>query len=165
MNIVFLDYDGVVNTPMWSPDGKHCKYNLPNDGKVNNFQAVQWVSEFCQKYNYDIVVTSTWRLGDPKYADYLKNAGLRDGIKILGKTPSIRKEPHSIRGDEIKAYLKEHPEIKNFLIFDDDSDMGSLIDHLVKCDCFVGFTEREFIKAEKMHEKFMETSTTRPIKK
>ena len=64
MNVVFLDFDGVVNTPWWSRDESgdlKCKYNFPFDGKVNNWQAVQWVSEFCEKYNYDIVISSTWR--------------------------------------------------------------------------------------------------------
>lgn len=45
--VIFLDYDGVVNTPMWDTDGKHCSYAHPGDNKVNNFQAVQWLSEAC----------------------------------------------------------------------------------------------------------------------
>ena len=59
--VLFLDYDGVVNTPMWNEKGTICRYNMPKDGKVNNFQAVQWISEFCQKFHFQIVVTSTWR--------------------------------------------------------------------------------------------------------
>ena len=61
--VVFLDYDqdGVVNTSMWNGKGTRCTYNFPSDNKVNNFQAVQWLSEACQKFHYDIVVTSTWR--------------------------------------------------------------------------------------------------------
>lgn len=54
MNVLFLDYDGVVNTPMWDDDGKRCTFNFPSDNKVNNFQCVQWVSEFCQRYDYKI---------------------------------------------------------------------------------------------------------------
>lgn len=36
MNIVFLDYDGVVNTPMWSDDGKYCRYGMPSDNKFKD---------------------------------------------------------------------------------------------------------------------------------
>ena len=56
LNVVFLDYDGVVNTPMWElRDGKwKYRHHQTYDGKVNNQQAVQWVSEFCEKYGYDI---------------------------------------------------------------------------------------------------------------
>lgn len=150
MNVVFLDYDGVVNTPMWDEDGKHCRYNSASDNKVNNFQAVQWVSEFCQKYNYDIVVTSTWRFQD-NYKDCLINGGLHDGIKILGRTPHIF---HRSRGDEIQMYIDSHPKIEKFLIFDDDSDMGNLKEHLVKTDTTVGFSMVSYESAFRKHINF-----------
>jgi hypothetical protein len=149
MNVVFLDYDGVVNTPMWDASGKHCKYNSASDNKVNNFQAVQWVSEFCQKYKYGIVVTSTWRYKD-NYKDCLINGGLRDGIPILGKTPYLF---NRTREFEIQMYLDSHPEIENFLIFDDDLDMGELRDHLIKTNTTVGFTLVNYESATKRHQK------------
>jgi hypothetical protein len=148
MNVVFLDYDGVVNTKMWSPDGKKCTYNYPEDNKVNNFQCVQWVSEFCEKYEYSIVVTSTWRV-ENNYKDCLINGGLREGITIIGKTPYLAGEP---RSTEIAQYLANHPHITNFLIFDDEDDLGPLNDHLVKCNPNTGFGQDEFTKAEMMHE-------------
>ena len=74
MNVVFLDYDGVVNTPLWDSEGKYCTYGFPEDNKVNNFQCVQWVSEFCQKFRYSIVVTSTWRF-ESNYKECLINGG------------------------------------------------------------------------------------------
>lgn len=149
-SVVFLDYDGVVNTPMWSANGKRCSFGFPSDNKVNNFQCVQWVSEFCQKFGYSIVVTSTWRF-DNNYKECLINGGLRDGIKILGRTPNIN---NANRGAEIQQYLTDHPEIESFLIFDDETDMGELIDHLVKCNPYVGFGLAELEKAEKLHKKF-----------
>ncbi len=92
MNVLFLDYDGVVNTPMWDETGEKCTYNFPQDNKVNNFQCVQWVSEFCQKYGYSIVVSSSWRNRE-NYRECLLNGGLRDGIEILGKTPNLPGSP------------------------------------------------------------------------
>lgn len=148
MNILFLDYDGVVNTPIWDRMGNHCSYANPFHNKVNNFQAVQWVSEFCQKYDYSIVVTSTWRSGK-NYKQCLINGGLRKGIKILGKTKRL---DNHCRGDEILLYINEHPEVENFIILDDDSDMGDLKNHLIKCNSYVGFTLVEFLKAKELHE-------------
>ena len=107
--VIFLDYDGVVNTAMWNDNGTKCKYNFPKDNKVNNFQAVQWISEFCQKCGYDIVVSSSWRT-DSNYKECLVNGGLRDGIKILGKTPDFC--GYQSRGAEIEYYIETHPEIK-----------------------------------------------------
>lgn len=151
-NVVFLDYDGVVNTPMWeNREGTwKCRYGQTFDGKVNNAQAVQWVSEFCEKYGYDIVVTSTWRLSND-YDACLIQAGLRRGIEILGRTPSLFGKP---RGDEITQYLKENPDITGYLIFDDDADMGPHMDHLVQCDPWTGFGHADFLRAEELHRKF-----------
>ncbi len=149
-NVVFLDYDGVVNTPMWDNNGKHCRYNFPRDNKVNNFQCVQWVSEFCEKFGYDIVVSSSWRT-DANYKECLINGGLRKDIKILGRTPATFKYS---RGREIQMYLDEHPEIENFLIFDDEDDMENLSDHLVLCNTAYGFCMPEYSKAEMLHHKF-----------
>lgn len=154
MNVVFLDYDGVVNTPMWDADGKHCRFNFPEDNSVNNFQCVQWVSEFCQKYGYSVVVSSTWRM-DKNYIDCLRNGGLREGVEVVGKTP-VHRHDHATRGGEIDAYLKEHPEINRFLIFDDEDDFDyfpELREHLVLCDTDLGFGLTEFYKAERLHEK------------
>ena len=147
-NVLFLDFDGVVNTPIWNELGTECRYGNPFGGKVNNFQAVQWVSEFCEKFDYGIVVTSTWRR-DPKYPVYLRQGGLRENIQILGRTPSL---DDVCRGDEIQAYLDEHPEIENFIIFDDENDMGHLKNHLIQCHSLIGFTMREFYKAKELHE-------------
>lgn len=150
MRVVFLDYDGVVNTPMWDESGEHCRFAFPQDNKVNNFQCVQWVSEFCQKYGYDIVVSSTWRF-DENYKECLVNGGLRSGINIIGKTCDL---PNQTRGDEIKKYLSEHPEITDFLIFDDEADMGKLVDHLIECNANIGFGMTEFFQAQRKHEEF-----------
>ena len=151
-NVIFLDYDGVVNTPMWELRGStwKCRHGQTFDGKVNNAQAVQWVSEFCEKYGYDIVVTSTWRYDDD-YAVYLIQAGLRRGIEILGRTPVLRDH---IRGDEISQYLAENPEVTGYLIFDDDADMGPHLDHLVQCNPYTVFGMAEYHHAEELHRKF-----------
>lgn len=149
MNVVFLDYDGVVNTPMWDECGKRCRYNFPEDNKVNNFQSVQWVSEFCEKYNYSIVVSSTWRF-EKNYYECLRNGGLRAGVCVVGKTPIL---DGLSRTEEISRYLLEHPEVENFLIFDDDEIDGSLSEHAVLCDSSRGFGLTEFQRAVLIHER------------
>lgn len=154
MNVVFLDFDGVVNIPYWHKDenGKfRSDFNFPHDGTVNNFQAIQWVSEFCEKYNYNIVVSSTWRIGDFDCMKCLYDSGLRENIKVIGATPRI---DGAKRGDEITEWLKQHAEVKNYLIFDDDTDMTIHIDRLVKCDCVVGFTLNQYNYAVSLHKAF-----------
>ena len=147
--ICFLDYDGVVNTPMWNAEGTHCSYSFPKQGKVNNFQAVQWLSEACQKFGYDIVVTSTWRLDD-NYKECLINGGLRKGIEVLGRTPRFSGQP---RGAEIKAYLNEHPEIQYYVIVDDEADMlPEQMGHFIMTNGDTGFNLSEFKRFEEIFE-------------
>jgi hypothetical protein len=104
---------------MWNEKGTSCRYNWPSDGKVNNFQAVQWLSEACKKFHYDIVVTSTWRTKN-NYKECLINGGLREGIEILGKTAELTVDEGWSRGWEVQKYLDEHPEINYFMIIDDE---------------------------------------------
>lgn len=151
--VVFLDYDGVVNIPMWqmTEKGMRCRYNFPNDNKVNSEQSVQWLSELCQRYNYDIVVTSTWRLDD-NYKDCLINAGLRDGINILGKTPIVRTDDyHHDRGREVDKWLSAHKEVTDYLVIDDENlFLPHQQKYLIKTREDVGFMENDFLKAEKI---------------
>jgi len=135
---------------MWNDKGTVCSYGFPKQGKVNNFQAVQWVSEACQKFGYDIVVTSTWRLHD-NYKECLINGGLRSGIEILGHTPRFSGQS---RGAEIKAYLEEHPEITYYVIVDDEEDMlPEQFDHFICTDGNVGFGLTDFCKFERIYTK------------
>lgn len=151
--VLFLDYDGVVNTPMWNDAGTRCKFNFPSDNKVNNFQAVQWVSEFCNRFHYNIVVTSTWRRHH-NYVDCLKNGGLRSGIEILGKTDDTYSLTRTCRGDEIKHYIDQHPQIKFYLIVDDEDDMlPEQANHFVKTDTVVGFNELKYDECRAIYMK------------
>ena len=88
------------------------------------------------------MVTSTWR----KYSNYkecLIGGGLRNGIEILGATKDLSAEGGK-RGDEIKLYLTEHPEINYYIIADDiDEMLPEQKAHFVKTEMEYGFCERE----------------------
>lgn len=146
--ILFLDYDDVVNIPMWNEKGTQCKYNHPVHNKVNDFQAVQWVSEFCCRFHYDIVVCSSWR-DMPNYKECLINGGLRDGIEIVGATDDLSYLNGS-RGDEIEKWLSEHPEVKYYIIFDDGKMNPNQEGHHIKTRVGVGFTYEDYFNAEKI---------------
>lgn len=148
MRVVFLDYDGVVNNIIWDDEGKHASYSYASKGKVNDFQACQWVSEFCEKYEYSIVVTSTWRRHD-NYIQCLYYGGLRPSVKVLGRIDLDINGEYK-RSELISKYLKEHPEIDEYLIFDDEYDEGTPKDHLVLCD-HDGFYYTEYHKAIACH--------------
>ena len=104
MKVIFLDYDGVVNTPIWDDRG-NIDHNYPSDGKVNNYQAIMWLNHLIWRTNAKIVVSSTWRYccNDTSYQDCLYNAGLSKEIEIIGCTKWFGSET---RTEEIKKYLK-----------------------------------------------------------
>lgn len=145
--IIFLDYDGVVNTPIWNSDGR-CGFNFPDDGKVNNYQAVMWLNELCKKEkNIKIVVTSTWRYccnESVTYKDCLYNGGLNKDIEIIGCTDWFGNQT---RTEEIKSYLEKHKEIKNYIILDDEEVSDP---RFIKCNPGYGFGIEEFNKAREL---------------
>lgn len=150
MNILFLDYDGVVNTPMWDST-HHCHFNHPTDGKVNNFQAVQWVSAFCTKYNYKIVITSSWRIDD-NCAEYLRAGGLWDSVEILDSTPYV--QSCFTRSEEIDYWLRQLGEPVNYLILDDDDDFTlEQRARLIQTDTDIGVTKHTYHQLTNLHTK------------
>ena len=158
MNVLFLDVDGVINTPMWHRNGDKIltpTYNFPKHGKANNWQACQWVSEFCLQYSYSIVVSSTWREGIrfDQLKEILYNSGIREKIEIVDKTPVLYKE----RGHEIRKWLEKNGETHNVgrvIIFDDDADMvyPELMSRLVQTPQGAGFLMEGFKKAVTLHK-------------
>lgn len=143
MNIVFLDYDGVVNSLMYDKEKNAFNFNFPKDNKVNNYQAVKLVERLCEEFNAKIVVTSTWR----KYSNYkecLYNGGLSKDIEIIDKTEDLE---DAWRIEEIKKWLESHPNVKNYVILDDDI-IGTNDKHWVRTETYDGFLWRDYEKAK-----------------
>ena len=123
--IVFLDFDGVVETIYWEKDKDGSwSYNIHKYGRdeLNNKQAIGWLNELYSKVPYDIVVSSTWR---------------------IGMTPRLYQQ----RGLEIQKWIDDNNFKGKFVIIDDDSDMCHLLPLLVRCDCQLGFTIYDYQKA------------------
>lgn len=148
--IIFLDYDGVVNTMYWcsypsNPNHSRgtfrCDYAHPHDGFVNNFQAICWLNELYEKIPYDIVVTSTWRKHS-NYKDCLYNGGLNKEI-LIDKTPWLG----TCRKDEILAWIEQNNYCGEYIIIDDENIEG-LEDSLIKCLPYSGIIYKEFSECQ-----------------
>ncbi len=157
MNVIFLDIDGVVNTFQISTEPFNIKGEVKRDGFyyllcnessgcVSNRQSIMWLNKLCKDTNSHIVISSSWRSSN-NVDECLYNSGLLKDIKILGSTPMIYSK-ENIRGVEIDVYLKEHPEINNYIILDDDNDfLPEQQEHLVQTSTNVGFTMNDYYKA------------------
>jgi hypothetical protein len=113
----------------------------------------QWLSNWCNTTNTKICVSSVWKrhFGIREYntPEQWENAFVKLGFKpgtYVGITESI----HSLRGEEIQDWLDEHPEVKDYAILDDDSDM---MDHQFKkfhhCDPWFGLTPNHLYRIER----------------
>jgi len=132
MQVIFLDIDGVLNY---------------NDYFNNNYQGINryidrkkllLIKEIIYKTNCKIVFTSSWRYS-LLFSTTIEKFLIKEGI-IFDKTPFINND----RGIEIKEYLKIHPNIKDFIIIDDDifsSYDKYLLSKLVKTNIKEGLTE------------------------
>lgn len=143
MKAIFLDFDSVITTynSKWKIDMN--KINIIND--------------ICDKTNAKIVITSSWRIGhrgdvlafngyltqyiiEHNYLDHVKDAF----DKFIGNIVGMTKYIDGVRGDEIKSYMSEHPEVENYVIIDDDSDMCDYqLFNFVQTDACEGITERD----------------------
>ena len=142
MKVIFLDFDGVIT----SPDSKW---------KID-MHKIKIINDICDKTDAKIVVSSTWRTGyydvtafherlkqyfiKHRYLDNFKDTFDTFIGNIVGMTECIC----GLRGDEIKSYMNKHPEVDNYVIIDDDSDMcDDQLCNFVQTDTCDGITERD----------------------
>lgn len=115
--ILFLDVDGVLNRCGASGHG------LEPD-------KCDLLADVCRRTGCKIVVSSTWRTSDRLLNGRLLPMFVSRGIECIGVTPAIEiaTSPGGLivasppRREEIKAWLVEHPGVRNYAILDDDCD-------------------------------------------
>lgn len=116
MKVLFLDVDGVLNSlKTWALYGDSSP--LAKDQKFNLDPTALRFIQLLHAQGVEIVISSTWRLH--------KNLGdFKDvlGFSVKGKT-GREVSSGSVRGNEIDLWLKNHPEVEQYCIVDDDSDM------------------------------------------
>lgn len=106
MKILFLDIDGVVN----------CATTTARfDGffGIDPYMALL-IDRIIQATGCQVVLSSAWRIEPNSYREVETRV-----CKLLDKTESFS----NIRGNEIKKWLTEHPEVTCYAILDDNSDM------------------------------------------
>jgi len=139
--VIFLDIDGVMNTsqslllqnwedPKKMTDKKWCPLACSH---------LRLILESCP--DVKIILSSAWRcfykINKMKYI--LKKNGLEAG-RLKDYTPQERPTEFVDRGILIQRWLDEHPEVEEFVIIDDNSDMAHLKDKLFQTDSRIGLT-------------------------
>lgn len=131
MKVIFLDVDGVLNNHQSGIDA----------------DMMERLAKIVEKTDAKIVLSSSWKNGWNKekvkwsyHYIYLNKCLNEYGLEIYDRIPNY----HNLkRQDEIKIWLKDHPEVTNFVILDDETT------HLMD---FVG---KELVKTSKLPDGVM----------
>jgi len=153
MKIIFLDFDGVLNSVEYMMFNKE-EWNSGDSAGMVDPDAVALLNKLIEKTGAKVVVSSTWRLGHTaeELFEILKRKGFTG--EVIGRTPSpffIDEENFvfSDRGHEIQKWLRSQKNmtIESFVILDDESDMVHLKPRLVQTTWKHGMNEDHINKA------------------
>lgn len=174
MKVIFLDIDGVLNSERLMNRRIHEGFNYDCDDETyHNIDEIEVrrLANFCEENNIKIVLSSSWRLENLENTiEYISKhlyRHIHPIIKyIIGVTSRlyIKKEngswDHLDRGYEIQKYIDEHPNISNYVIIDDDSDMlESQMENFLQTDFKTGLTENDYPKIKKILHIFSNNRT------
>lgn len=138
MNVIFLDFDGVLDTS---------HYNTYDDVE----KRIKILADICREYDCKVVIEAAAKdaideetmeiSGD--WVKFIFSLFEKYGIECVGRTPNVCKKYGSSscmpmwKEDEIRLYLFRHPEIEHYCVIDDDdlspynSDLNKVRDHLL----------------------------------
>lgn len=163
MNVIFLDFDGVLDT---------ISYKSLEDIE----RRIKILSLICQKYDCKVVIEAsaknvideeTLKIEEGSWVNNIFKLFNKYGIKCIGRTPNVGKTvgEHTYysmwKENEIIKYLENHPEIKHYCIIDDDdtkamhwknSDLDKVRDHLVETIYYSENPEEEGLLLKHMDE-------------
>ncbi len=143
MKVIFLDFDGVITIPP--------KWHLDPD-------KIRWVKKIVDETGAKIVASSSWRFGLKRNFEWALEempneemiVWLRDNIIDITPTVGLGNG----RGGEIQKWLNDNPDVENYIILDDDSDMlDNQLYHFVQTCYEHGIGESEAIYAIKVLNK------------
>ena len=155
MRVIFLDFDGVLNSRQFMESGQFGTGEGLDFGHSQiDPAAVERLNKIVEATGAKIVISSSWRhiwsLGE--IVKMLKKRGFRFTDSIIGVTPSLL----SNRGSEVAEWLgrqEEHARIggdsvQSYAILDDSTDFEpEQHEHMVHTDAHFGLTDDDIGRA------------------
>ena len=118
--VIFLDIDGVICTMLSTR--LSALLHLPLERQVFDPLALFWLRRLVRQSGAEILLCSSWRdaleVDDPMCRAFIENLYRclsRNGTPIAGAVPRL---PSGDKGEEILAWLAEHPR-EEYVILDD----------------------------------------------
>lgn len=129
--VVFLDFDGVLNTRPWTERPGYLKRPLDPD-------LVARLGRLVGAAGAEVVLSSSWRSeGLEACRRHLQVAGFPSSERVVAVTAAT--SPWGGRAHEIFDWVELH-EVEQFVVLDDDPGLTEVADHHVWTDPKVGLT-------------------------
>ena len=136
MKVIFLDIDGVLNSSLYDRQRHDENENIDKT-------RLDLVKKLVDETGAKIVLSSSWRNHWEKNPDECDDIGRKiisdfasAGIEIYDKTPKMG---YLERSEEIRMWLKDNPDVKSFVIFDDNGyGWGDLSNNFVQTNYRIG---------------------------
>lgn len=145
MKVIFLDFDGVLNSKKYL---RVCgEY-----GVIIDPSRMKLLKQIIEATSAKIVLSTSWREHWEREPQKCDGTGMKIneifgevGLEIFDKTP----KSETGREEEIKAWLNNHPDVKNFVVLDDGFLAADfLCGHFIKTsNNFDGLDETDVPKA------------------
>lgn len=146
--IVFLDFDGIINSADYAINRKDKKKHSHAD-QIDE-RAVEFLNEIA---DWNFVLSSTWRrfMSLKDINELLQQKGFKG--QILDKTPCL--DHPNLRGNEIYSWVHSHimnaSDFDNYVIFDDDSDvLYWQKDNFIIVDGYFGIGPNHIYRAKRL---------------
>ena len=145
LKVIFLDFDGVLNSAKYLLGCGDCGMAIDPTRMVLLMRIVDATGA-------KIVLSTSWREHWSKDLASCDSTGVlinnifsEYGLQILDKMPEL----HTRREIEIKSWLDEHPEVENYVVFDDRLlSADYLYGHFIKTSNYLdGLDEMDVQKA------------------
>lgn len=147
MNVIFLDFDGVLNT--------HFYYS---NELIESKIAI--LADICHEYDCKVVIEASAKNAidedtmdvnsSSAWVNFIFDLFKKYNIECIGRTPNVIKRHNDYsytsiwKEDEIRLYLFRHPEVEHYCVIDDDdlrinnrSDLDKVREHLVVTEDFL----------------------------
>jgi hypothetical protein len=133
-------------------------------------QKWKWLSEWCNETDTKICISSVWKhhfgtegyVSTPeKWEDALVKLGFKPGTYV-----GITGDRKNLRGQEIQEWLDKHPEVEDYSIIDDDSDMlPEQFSKFHHSDPWFGLTPNHLYRIERQFDKLSDYKKLNIIRK
>lgn len=140
MKAIFLDIDGILNSEVWWHDVMS-KYGI-DIVDLYNQEAMMLLKQLVNLTDARIVLSSSWRI-----SEYSRERVMDNFVPYDLSLYSITGQEEGTRGHQIMEWLQRHPEVTEYVAFDDDHDLTELGPHFIHVDGYYGLKREHFDKA------------------